>query len=145
MVASHVRDSDSQRLLAELRRGGVVVLEGYQPRLEELYRAADCYVFPSDVWGGGIEMPLSVLEAMASDLPVASTSFGALPERFRGTDGIRFATNDDELVEKVVLQIRERPHTRHLVEQHSWDAVAEHVLSRLGYPQRPDVAVEARS
>jgi glycosyltransferase involved in cell wall biosynthesis len=130
-------------LLDELRRAGVVVLEGYQPGVEELYRAADCYVFPSRGWGGGIEMPLSVLEAMASDLPVASTLFGALPERFKNSDGIHFATSDEELVEMVVRQVRERPHTRHLVEQYSWDAVADRVLSSLGYPLGPDVAVAA--
>jgi glycosyltransferase involved in cell wall biosynthesis len=134
MVASHVRDSESAQLLEELRRGGVVVLDGYQPRVEEVYRAADCYIFPSRGWGGGIEVPLSVLEAMASDLPVASTWFGGLPERFSGAEGVRFAASDEELVEAVVELVRLAPHTRHLVEQDSWDAVADRLLSLLGYP-----------
>jgi glycosyltransferase involved in cell wall biosynthesis len=145
LLASHVRDSGSQDLLDELRRAGVVVLEGYQPGVEELYRAVDCYVFTSRAWGGGIEMPLSVLEALASDLPVASTLFGALPERFENSDGVRFATSDEDLIEMVVRQVRERPHTRHLVEQYSWDAVADRVLSLLGYQSGPGVAVAAEA
>jgi glycosyltransferase involved in cell wall biosynthesis len=140
LVASHVRDSESADLLVELRRGGVIVLDGYQPRVEELYRAADCYVFPSRHWGGGIEMPLSVLEAMASDLPVASTWFGALPERFKDAAGVCFAEDDEELVQAVARLIKDRPHTRHLVEQHSWDALADRLLSVLGYPTRSGVA-----
>jgi glycosyltransferase involved in cell wall biosynthesis len=132
LVASHVVDSGSDRLLDELRQSGVVVFEGYQARLEELYRAADCYVFPSSSWGGGIDMPLSVLEAMASDLPVASTPFGALDEWFAGAEGVRFATSDEGLLEAVDELLRLRPHTRTLVHQYSWDAVADRVLSVLG-------------
>lgn len=137
VLVSHVRDSGSEELLQELRKGGVIVLEGYQRNVEELYRAADCYVFPSTAWGGGIELPLSVLEALASDLPVASTWFGALPERFRQEEGVRFAATDQELAQAVVELVQSRPHTRHLVEKHSWDAVAERLLSSLGYGPAP--------
>jgi glycosyltransferase involved in cell wall biosynthesis len=132
VLVSGVREAGSERLREDLRRGGVVVLDGYQPNVDELYRAADCYVFPSSAWGGGIEMPLSVLEAMASDLPVVSTPFGALPERFANADGVRFATNDRELARCVQDLLERRPHTRRLVEAYSWDAVVDRLLPLLG-------------
>jgi glycosyltransferase involved in cell wall biosynthesis len=132
LLASHVRDSESAGLVKYLRQAGVIVLDGYRPHVEELYRTADCYLFPSSGWGGGIDLPLSVLEAMATDLPIVATPFGALPERFAGADGLRFATGDGDIVQAVIEQIRAQPHTRHLVEADSWDSMADHLLASLG-------------
>jgi glycosyltransferase involved in cell wall biosynthesis len=138
VLVSHVRDPESDRLRATLQRAGVVVLEGYRPRVEELYRTADCYVFPSRSWGGGIDLPLSVLEALASGLPVICTPFGALPERFGAADGVRFASSDPDFVKAVEDMLRQRPPTRHLVDSYSWEAVADRLLSLL--PHRPQVS-----
>lgn len=132
VLVSHVRDAGSDRLKAALMEAGVIVLEGYRPHVEELYRASDCYVFPSRAWGGGVELPLSVLEALASDLPVVCTPFGALPERFGSAAGVRLAGTDEELVQGVEDMLRLRPPTRHLVESYSWEAVADRLLSLLG-------------
>ena len=129
MLASGVRHPESDRLRRELETHGVVVLTGYRPDVAELYRAADCYLFPSNSWGGGIDLPLSVLEAMASDLPVASTSFGALPELFAGAEGILFADDAAELPALVDGLLRARPHTRPLVVGYSWEALAAHLVS----------------
>jgi glycosyltransferase involved in cell wall biosynthesis len=129
MLASGVRHPESERLRRELETRGVMVLTGYRPDVAELYRASDCYLFASNSWGGGIDLPLSVLEAMASDLPVASTSFGALPELFAGADGILFADDAAELPALVDRLLRTRPRTRPLVAAYSWDALATHLLS----------------
>jgi glycosyltransferase involved in cell wall biosynthesis len=137
VVASAVRESGSDRLRDDLKRHGVVVLDGYQVGVDELYRLADCYVFPSTAWGGGIEMPLSVLEALATDLPVVATPFGALPERFGGAAGVRFFNSDDELPRLVDDVLRARPHTRHLVESDSWDAVVTALLGVSGVASAP--------
>jgi glycosyltransferase involved in cell wall biosynthesis len=129
VLVSHVRDAESDRLRATLEQAGVVVLEGYRSQVEELYRAADCYVFPSRAWGGGIDLPLSVLEALASGLPVVCTPFGALPERFGNADCVRFATSDTDFVEAVEGMLQLRPPTRQLVDGYSWDAVSDRLLS----------------
>jgi len=58
---------------------GVEVHLGVAPnseRLLELYRRADAFVFPTR----GDCLPLAVLEAMASGLPVVTTAVAALPE-----------------------------------------------------------------
>ena len=64
---------------SRLRRAGGIVIDEHLQDIHELYQLADCYLFPSPVTGGGPEFPLSVVEAAACGLPVATTSVGALP------------------------------------------------------------------
>jgi glycosyltransferase involved in cell wall biosynthesis len=135
VLASQMRDGGSDELKDRLIRGGVTVLDGYQAGVDELYRAVDCYVFPSAPagWGSGIDVPLSVVEAMATDLPVVATRFGALPEMFDGAPGVRFVDGSDEIADAVQALI-DRPDgagTRALVESFSWDAVVTRVLEEL--------------
>jgi dTMP kinase len=60
----------------------VHVIRRYLPDIERAYAEADVYVFPVTDQLGSIEVPLSVLEARASGVPVVCTRFGALPELF---------------------------------------------------------------
>jgi glycosyltransferase involved in cell wall biosynthesis/thymidylate kinase len=93
MIASTSTHADP-----EVRRGlearGVHVVRRYLPDIERVYRAADVYVFPVEDPLGSIDAPLSVLEAVASGLPVVSTPFGALPELFARGPGVTFARPD---------------------------------------------------
>jgi len=136
LVSGH-KTKESERLKAELEQQGVVILEGYRPQVEELYQLADCYVFPVIQSRGAIAMPLSVLEALASDLPVASTRFGVLPEIFADTAGVRFADTGEELAAAVDELLQLRPSTRHLAEPYSWDATADQLLKQLDEARSP--------
>ena len=46
----------------------------YFPNIEEIYALADCYLFPV-IWGNTISMPLTILEAMAANLPIVSLEY----------------------------------------------------------------------
>jgi glycosyltransferase involved in cell wall biosynthesis len=128
VVVSRGREASSDALQAELEAAGVVVLEGYRPDVEEIYRAADCYVFPVIDSAGAIAMPLSVLEALASDVPVVTTSYGALPDRFTGVEGVLFADTAEAIRAAVEEQLRRRPAGRRLAEPFTWDAVIQGLL-----------------
>ncbi len=131
VLVSRHQEPDSRRLKNELQERGIKVLEGYQAQVEELYRLADCYVFPVVSPDSAVAFPLSVLEAMASDLPVATTRFGALSEHFGGEMGVRFADTPRELTAAVEALLELRPSTRYLAERYSWEATAARLLTQL--------------
>ena len=121
-----------RRLVAQLEDAGVTVFTTYLPRIEEIYQLSDCYVFPVHSDTGCIGMPLSILEAMACNLRVVTTRYGALPSHFDEGGGLLYATDDDSLIEQV-CSAREltSSQTRSLVGPLSWEQIARDMLSRV--------------
>lgn len=130
LAASSSTEQDSA-LARYLRQAGVVVFDEYQPHIEELYQLADCYVFPVLSADDSIEVPLSVLEAMACDLPVVTTRQGGLPELFEDTacSSLVFADTPGALVSETLRLCQAGTGgTRRLALPYSWDAVARGLL-----------------
>ncbi len=119
-------------LVQELERLGCFIWTNYFEKIEEIYALSDCYVYParskSSLLGrsisASIEMPLSVLEAMACNLRVVCTRFGSLPEMFNEGDGLIFA-KEKELESKIdTVKDVKKVETRDKVLQYSWKNVA---------------------
>ncbi|NLF01784.1 MAG: glycosyltransferase family 4 protein [Anaerolineales bacterium] len=111
---------------AELRQAGCLVLRQYLSHMEEVYGLADCYVFPTVVHNAAIEHPLSVMEAMACNLPVVARRFGALPRVFEPGGGLYFYDTEAELKDAIRL-IRARhtaSATRAKVKDMDWRTIA---------------------
>ncbi|MFY9615877.1 MAG: glycosyltransferase [Candidatus Dormiibacterota bacterium] len=128
VVASSVTGPDSARLATALTEGGVRLVTGPQPHVEEMYRIADCYVFTPTSTDNAVAMPLSVIEAFASDLPVVSMRFGALQERFGDSPGLRLVDDPGDLSSAVAGVLAEHASTVALAADYSWDAVASRIL-----------------
>ncbi len=116
-----------------LRRTGMVVTDGYDPHIEKFYGLADCYVFPTTTSVGSIDVPLSVLEAMAHNLPVVSTRFGGLPRMFGEGNG--FFYSDAASLHQRIQTVKEGEAsvaTRQLVTPYSWKKIANNLCAIYG-------------
>ncbi len=130
VVAGSTRFTREEGIERRLKASGCMIFVGYFESIDELYKLADCYIFPVRARGGGpfnrlsgsIETPLSVLEAMSTNLPVVSTPYGALPELFRPGGGLYFYETGEQL-EEAIRRIRAgggQSGNRQLALHHEW-------------------------
>ncbi len=137
VLASSTSTAQDKALAHELEAAGVRVISEFIPQIASLYQAADAYLFPvppNPLAPSSIDVPLSVLEAAACDLPIITRRFGALPELWPAGPAVRFYDDRAGLREGVAClreQGRTPRSTRPLAEQFSWEGVGEQLLDAL--------------
>jgi glycosyltransferase involved in cell wall biosynthesis len=114
---------------AMLREPWVILMDSYIEHIEEVYRAVDGYIFPTFSASDAIDIPLSVLEAMATNLPVATSDFGGLKDLFVPGAGLFMCSTERELIDagRGLLKL-ETIATRAKVLGLTWKRAAETVL-----------------
>jgi len=130
LVVGSTSTEQDKDLVDELRIAGVKVITDYLENIEEIYQFSDCYVFPVTSETASIEVPLSVLEAMACNLPVVTTRYGGLPIMFNSEGNeFSFVDNLKDLSNKVE-KVKHLNHceTRKMVKPYSWERVAKRIL-----------------
>jgi glycosyltransferase involved in cell wall biosynthesis len=148
-VLERIQDRGSQLLIVgstffpadaalahQLEARGVRFLKQYFDHVEEMYQLADLYIFPTVSEEACIGQPLSVLEAMACNLPVVSTRFGGLPDLFPSEGGGLFYADGTSEIAAKTEYVRDNlsrihPRTRELVEPYSWERSCQEVLRLL--------------
>ncbi len=120
-------DRDVISLLGEV---GCILIDNYVDSIQEIYALSDCYVFPTASGTGAIEFPLSVLEAMASNLPIVARRFGGLPISLREGKGFYFVDSDQELRETVknILRDTQLVDTRSMALTHDWRVIVSKLV-----------------
>ena len=113
---------------------GVVQFLGFRPDTPALYSAADAFVLSSRKEG----LPMVLLEAMSSGLPVTATVVGAVPEVIRpNTDGLLVAPTAVDALAHAMYRIMAEPALRvslgkaaraRIAEQYSVPRMAERYL-----------------
>lgn len=133
LVASTSTPQDGA-LADELRAAGVHLLTTYLPDVAEAYQFADVYLFPTPpdpTAPSSIDLPLSVLEAAACNLPILARRFGALPDLWPNRPDVVFY-DDVAGLRAGLVRLREvQPATRDLVQRCGWEMSARRILSEL--------------
>jgi glycosyltransferase involved in cell wall biosynthesis len=129
LVVGSTSTEQDGALAAELQRAGVQVITSFVPDIAAIYQMADVYVFPVVAEDSAIDVPLSVLEAMACALPVVSTRYGGLPALLADGPGLRYVDAQAQLAEALAnLPGWPCPGNRALVEPLAWPCVAEKLV-----------------
>jgi glycosyltransferase involved in cell wall biosynthesis len=114
-----------------LREAGGTVIDTYVEHIEDIYHLSDVYLFGVEEETGSIELPLSVLEAMACNLPVISMPFGGLPDAFTQGQGLLYWDGQRDLQTLVETACSTPCATRTLVEHLTWPAAAHCLVETL--------------
>ncbi len=136
LIVGRPSDPPDGETVEALQRAGCLVWSDYFEDIQEIYALSDCYVFPAYDHRACIETPLSVLEALACNLPVVSTPFGALPRVVPAGEGIVYAQTPEAFEEAVATfeSGHVRPDSRRLVLHLSWTNLARQLEDFYGQP-----------
>jgi colanic acid/amylovoran biosynthesis glycosyltransferase len=99
---------DLQELMRKLKIDSNISLPGFvsQNELREIYYASHIFLHPSETGSDGNQegVPNSMLEAMASGLPVFATNHGGIPEAIEnGISGVLVGECDHEALSRALL------------------------------------------
>jgi glycosyltransferase involved in cell wall biosynthesis len=108
---------------------GCIVITGYVKDIDTVYRAANCYAFPVKA-GNTIQMPLSILEAMATNLPVITMDHPGIEKFIGDIEGVYTVASNEAFIKAIdrIAANDYSPNTRSVVDEFSWDHLADVVL-----------------
>ncbi len=130
VVASTSTERDAM-LEDALHSAGVTLVDWFVPNIQEIYGLSDVYLFLAVEETAAIEVPLSVLEAMACNLRVICTPFGGLPDFFKPGAGLFYWNGQSSLPELVELALSTPCATRDMVQNRTWPAAAASLVQAL--------------
>ena len=108
---------------------GVRVIDEFIPDISKIYKMSDIYVFPVVKNTAAIDMPLSVLEALACNLFVITTRFGGLVDYFKEDYGFRYFDTIEELIALISGIDRADVHNSKKIENFTWDRFTNEIIS----------------
>lgn len=112
-------------LRVTMEEAGVIIMREFLPEIEEIYQLADYYVFPVLKYDAAIETPLSVLEAMATNLPILTTPFGSLPEAFQEDEHFKFVYSPKDIVAALKKGFSNKCNNREKIRPFTWNTIAD--------------------
>jgi colanic acid/amylovoran biosynthesis glycosyltransferase len=122
--------AELKELTLKLKIGNRVVLPGFvsQEKLREIYYASHIFLHPSETGSDGNQegIPNSMLEAMATGLPIFATKHGGIPEAIEdGVSGILVPERDHEALSQAMLDAAKDPELLKRLARNGAKVVAE--------------------
>ena len=118
-------------LRQRLTESGVILIDRYLRDVEIAYQACDAYLFPVREEDSAMDFPLSVLEAMACNLPVVAHPYGGLPMALDPGEGLVFVESDEAMLNAIETVKRIPVATRKKAEPYAWEHVAGRFLETM--------------
>jgi glycosyltransferase involved in cell wall biosynthesis len=95
-----------EKIIRDLELQSVVVLHGARTDTSEVLASFDCFVLPS-LWEG---LPIVMLEAMASGVPVVATDVDGVREAVEnGKEALLVPPGDPEALARAIREVRDSP------------------------------------
>ncbi len=116
-----------EEVYEQLARANVTIWRDFFPNIQEVYAIADVYIFPVFEDLNSIEIPLSVLEALACNLPVITTRYGGLNRILQDGEGLFFIDTEKQIPE-LVSKIKSgnfKIDTRKKIQALSWKKIVK--------------------
>ena len=122
--------AELQNLARDLSIADQVSFTGFvsQKQLREIYYRSHIFLHPSQTGGDGNQegIPNSMLEAMATGLPVFATEHGGIPEAIEnGVSGVLVAESDHEGLARALLNAAQDPGSSSRIARCGADAVRQ--------------------
>ncbi len=117
-----------------------------QSELRQIFRRSHIFLHPSETGRDGNQegVPNSMLEAMASGLPVFATTHGGIPEAIEhGVSGVLVAEHDAEALARELLRAVEQPEFLTGIAERGAAAVAEKFEQQAQVAKLEDLYFEA--
>ena len=129
-------EPELRRLVDELHLRNEVIFGGTTQRLEAYYNMADAFVMLPDAEGNSI----ACHEAMSSELPVVVSNTGGFIESVPATAGFLVDPHNRQEIDTVLSNVIGDPLVRrakgqggrkHIVQNYSWDKIADRFLETI--------------
>lgn len=131
VIVGSTTTKQSKAQVEMLESAGCITVTQYIVNIEEYYQAADCYVFPTVNERAAIQIPLSVLEALAVSLPIVTTDFGGLRDTFDNFGGaFRYIKETDfgSLAEIIMRHIDRKPENDIPLNSVDWKEISSNLV-----------------
>ena len=140
--------AEVQELARELKINNRVSLIGFisQEKLREIFYASHIFLHPSETGRDGNQegIPNSMLEAMASGLPVFATQHGGIPEAIEnGVSGVLVRERDHEALTRSLLEASQDRHLLSRIARRGAEVVAEKFDRRVQVQTLEELYLEA--
>lgn len=129
VIVDSTSTKTERSLKDKLVKAGVRVIDGFVQDISKIYKMSDIYVFPVLKNYAAIDMPLSVLEAMACNLSVITTRFGGLVDYFKEDSWFRYFDTTEELIEIIRGMDKGKAGNYKKVEHFTWDGFTNEIIA----------------